>query len=415
MIEKQDGDNGVLPGTVVDTIYKYTQGTWEEVPTKLMKPRQNFECVLSGDNIFIFCGNAGDGKPPTTMIEIFNVKTYQIKSAEFRLPLGVSGCSLAWHGDDVLLVGGNRCGSEEGSTAVMKLDFKEKNILSLRDLGTKRASAIIIPIEHDKIIAVAGAKHETSIEERSWNHELFDYVWKDCTNKVKGDISEIMQKPTEYNAVLTTFCVSASIDDNFPALSTTSSFIFGNELSPFLMEFTEAMEVNFYPAPMRLQQKTGQVAYRFSKNIMYFIGGTDTTYTFYSKKVFKLNISRKSVDQVSNMSVGKAGFCIAEFKVSIIYFSYFSYTVQDKLFVFGGYTKGREFLNTGEYLSLSNDKGGWTQTAPMSVARAGAFTWSDPKNNKIYVAGGAGADNQPLNTVEVYDVEQNSWSQAGKL
>ena len=124
-----------------------------------------------------------------------------------------------------------------------------------------------------------------------------------------------MQKPTEYNAVLNTFCVSGSDEDNFPALSTESNFVFGNELSPFLMEFTEGMEVNFYPAPMRLQQKTGQVAYRHSHNTMYFIGGTDTTYTFYSKKVFKFNISEKEVLPCANMKVGKAGFCIARFEV----------------------------------------------------------------------------------------------------
>jgi hypothetical protein len=199
----------------------------------------------------------------------------------------------------------------------MKIDFKEKNILSLRDLGTKRASAIVIPIEHDQIIAVAGAKDQATMEERRWDHDILDYRWKDCTSKVTGDIQEIMQKPTEYNAVLTTFCVSGSDEDNFPALSPKSNFVFGNELSPFLMEFTEAMEVNFYPAPMRLQQKTGQVALRYSENDLYFIGGTDTTYTFYSKKVFKFDIEAKSVTQMGNMSVGKAGFCTATFGVSI--------------------------------------------------------------------------------------------------
>jgi hypothetical protein len=39
MVAKKDGDQGVLPGTVVDTIYKYSEGSWEELPTKLMKPR----------------------------------------------------------------------------------------------------------------------------------------------------------------------------------------------------------------------------------------------------------------------------------------------------------------------------------------------------------------------------------------
>jgi len=81
---------------------------------------------------------------------------------------------------------------------------------------------------------------------------LLDYIWTDCTSKVRGNITEILEKPTEYNAVLTTFCVTGGNEDNFPQLSEKSKFVFGNELSPFLMEFTENMEVNFYPAPMRL-------------------------------------------------------------------------------------------------------------------------------------------------------------------
>lgn len=61
---------------------------------------------------------------------MFDVKTGELNQADFRLPLGVFGCSLAWHGDDILMIGGERLG--ERSTAVMKLDFKEKNILSMR-------------------------------------------------------------------------------------------------------------------------------------------------------------------------------------------------------------------------------------------------------------------------------------------
>ena len=100
MVAKEAGSKSAVEGTVVDTIYKYHEGKWEQIPTRLLKPRYEFQTVLNGDNIFIFCGDAGDDKPGTTQIEIFNVKNYQITMAEYRLPLGVSGCSMAWHGDD---------------------------------------------------------------------------------------------------------------------------------------------------------------------------------------------------------------------------------------------------------------------------------------------------------------------------
>jgi hypothetical protein len=270
--------------------------------------------VLGGDNIFIFTGDSGDGLPGTTQIEIFNVKTNKIQIAEYRLPLGVSGCSMAWHGDDVLLVGGNRCGSTSGSKEVMKLDFIEKNIISLRDLHQDRSNAIVIPIEHDRILVVAGSKEGAKAEERYWEPELMDYVWRDF-NQITGDLGEIFEKPNEYSHVMTTFCVTGSDADRFPKLSTTSNFVFGNELSPWMMEFTNQMKVNFYPAPMRLQQKTGQVAYRHSHNIMYFLGGTDVTYTFYSKKVFKFDFTAKTVSQISNLGTARAGFCTIKLKV----------------------------------------------------------------------------------------------------
>jgi hypothetical protein len=316
MIAKQAGDKGILPGTVVDTIYKFRDGAWTLVPTKLMKPRYDFKTVLNGENIFIFCGDSGDGKPATTQIEIFNVKNFSIQIAEYRMPLGVSAPSMAWHGDDILLIGGNRCGTDDGSCEVVKIDFKEKNILSLRDLHTKRSNAIVIPIEHDRIAAIAGAKSKASSEERFWCPDQLDYVWADCTSKIKGDTKEIMEKPSEYSAVLRTFCVSGSDLDLFPELDPNSNFVFGNELSPFMMEFTREMKVNFYPAPMRLQQKTGQLAYRFSHDIMYFVGGTDTTYTFYSKKVFKFDIRKREVTQSGNLIESRTMFCLVPFEVS---------------------------------------------------------------------------------------------------
>lgn len=116
-------------GIILKTVFASSRGGAWQLLTELKYPRTNFEVLLNRDSIYVFGGYSGNGKS-TTLIEIFNVKTGELKVADYRLPLGVFGCSLAWHGDDILMIGGERLG--ERSTSVMKLDFREKNILSVR-------------------------------------------------------------------------------------------------------------------------------------------------------------------------------------------------------------------------------------------------------------------------------------------
>lgn len=162
--------------------------------------------------------------------------------------MGVSGCRLAWHGDDVILLGGERLGRR--SNSVVKIDFKEKNILSLRDMHKKRAGAINLAVSHDEIIVLGGDRHKTA-ELRSWNRILGDYNWTDCTKKIKN--LELIGRPTEYVSAQPTFVINAPDDANFPIFKTSSNFIFGNELTPFMMEITKEHMVKFYPAPLKFQ------------------------------------------------------------------------------------------------------------------------------------------------------------------
>jgi hypothetical protein len=210
-------------------------------------PRCDFQCVLNRHKVIIFGGIGANGKA-STAIEIFDTKTFQVTKAEYRLPLGVSGCRLAWHGDDVLLIGGERL--DKRSNGVVKIDFKEKNILSLRDMHKKRAGAIILDVSHDEIIALGGDREKTA-ELRSWNRYLGDYSWTDCTKKIKN--LDFIGKPTEYISAEPTFVINAADDDNFPIFKTSSNFIFGNELMPFMMEITQNHMVKFYPAPLKFQ------------------------------------------------------------------------------------------------------------------------------------------------------------------
>lgn len=177
---------------------------------------------------------------------------------------------------------------------------------------TPRTNAIMIPVAHDEVIALGGDEGKTA-EIRHWNKKLQDYVWTDITEKIKG--VEHIGKPIEYNAVTPTYCISAIDEDNMPDFSPDSNYVFGNELMPFMMEITSEHIVKFYPAPMRFQQKTGQMGYRVDKETIIFIGGCDATMTLVSKKTFRYLISDKTVAQMDNLSIGRYFFSACKLKV----------------------------------------------------------------------------------------------------
>ena len=111
LTEKQAGDSDTnFQGTIVQKIFHKKFGeNWETLSVEMPKPRTNFEVVLNNESLFIFAGHSG-GKAASTQIDIFNLKTRTFSQAEYRLPLGVVGASMTWHGDDVLMIGGQRAG-----------------------------------------------------------------------------------------------------------------------------------------------------------------------------------------------------------------------------------------------------------------------------------------------------------------
>lgn len=241
-------------GEVVKTVYKLERHAeqWVEV-CQLRKPRCDLEALMIGEKIFIYAGYNGFVKGRalcTTEIEIFDIESGTTSAAEYRLPLGVCGTSVTWHGEDILMIGGKRQGQK--STAVMKLDFVNKTILSLRDLSEDRSNSITIPIKFDEVLVLggAGAGSKKTAEKRTWNSHIQDYKFTNI-GTISG--SEHVEHPDEYSNVTKTFCINALDDDNFPAYDLNSNFLFGNEEMPFLMEITGDMKIEFYPAPLRLQ------------------------------------------------------------------------------------------------------------------------------------------------------------------
>ncbi len=327
--------NKQYPGKVLNKIHalKRNGDAWEEFCT-LKQPRCDLEALLVGGKLFIFGGYCGikGGKPLcTTEIEIVDLHTRETSSAQFRLPMGVCGTSVAWHGSYLLMIGGKRSGNK--TTSVMKVDFNDKTIISLRNLQQERSNSITIPVRHDEVIVFGGAgKSENGAirtgEIRYWNEHLQDYTWKNI-GEIRG--SNHIENPDEYDTVTTTFSVNAGDDDNFPNFSIESNFLFGNEEAPFLMEITGSIDIKFYPAPLKLQQKTGQLAYRKDPATIYFFAGTDSAHKLFSKKTFKLDIPTKEVTEVGKMNISRYNLATERYKVDINIIDRTTSTFQEEL------------------------------------------------------------------------------------
>jgi hypothetical protein len=215
LVQTQDGKTLYLIGGLYEKtkisadIYKYEIASqkWEKVAKSLPKPRANFETIVNGSRIYIFAGDSGE-KMPSTQIEYFDTKTGEIVSLAERLPIGVSGASIALFNRDVLLIGGDRLGQR--STGVVMLDLKDKTILSLRDLKKPRSNAIVLNTKFDEMIAIGGSG-DKSVEKRHWCDKSNDYIWSDCTKDIKG--LEVLGNPDEYSGVQSTINISLSFDD----------------------------------------------------------------------------------------------------------------------------------------------------------------------------------------------------------
>lgn len=101
-----------------------------------------------------------------------------------------------------------------------------------------------------------------------------------------------------------------------PEFSTESNFVFGSELYPFLLEITCDLMVRFFPAPLMLQQKTGQQAVRLDEDDILFVGGTDASLSLVSSKIFKYSIPKCEVKKFGSLSSGRFFFAQTVFEVS---------------------------------------------------------------------------------------------------
>ena len=124
------GQTGPEDQDVLNTIYlSSNKQAWTKV-AEMTFTRKNCNVIVNGDKLFIFGGYCGKYKFCTTKIEIFDIPSKTLNAAEYRLPQGVEGASLAWHEDKLLLVGGRRF--DKPSNEVLMLDFETKSMLSLR-------------------------------------------------------------------------------------------------------------------------------------------------------------------------------------------------------------------------------------------------------------------------------------------
>jgi N-acetylneuraminic acid mutarotase len=362
---------------------------WEKF-CELPMPRRSPNVVIIGTNMYVFGGYAGN-KNRTTQIDSVNLTTKEVKKEAFRLPIGVEGARLAWHGDNILLIGGKRT-TDLPDSNVMMLDFTNQGIISVRDLNIGRDFPLIIPQKIDEVVVIGGGKEHTA-EKRSWDSDVNDYSFKD----IKIDGMNLIENPTHYDSALTSFIDNTPTRDHFPSFASGSRIIFGNEIDCFLIEVPESLAPHFYMSPMKLQQKTGQATCRLDATTILLAGGTDVTRGKISSKTYKFYQNDGRIDNLPNLNEPR-------YVASLV-------NIGTTFFVVGGKGMNKVALASVEKLTAANEKAEkWELSAPMKQARFGHITWTDA-NSKIYVLGGTHVDEgKPANDVEVYDVATNTWT-----
>jgi hypothetical protein len=126
--------DGADPDCILTDVYKLKLkpevGTaWEKVGDLPIK-RRSANVMIANGSIYVFGGYSGSGNR-STQIDVVNTKDGSCKQEPYRLPLGVEGARMCWHGDDLLLIGGKRIG-ETADANVVQLDFEKRAILSVR-------------------------------------------------------------------------------------------------------------------------------------------------------------------------------------------------------------------------------------------------------------------------------------------
>lgn len=362
---------------------------WEKF-AQLPKERRSANVMVANGIIHVFGGVSNEGLR-STQIDTINTKTKACSQLEVRLPLGVEGARMCWHGDDLLLIGGIREGSKPDPN-VLLLDFEKKAIMSMRDLAIPRKYPLVIPVAIDEVVVIGGADTKQATIRR-WNEKLADYQFENIV--VEGQ--ELLEAMDCYDSALPTFLDVVTDRDHFPEISTESRLIFGNEIDCFLIEVTKDKIANFYKSPMKLQQKSGQTSLKTDANTIYLVGGTDYTRTKISSKTYRFLIKSKEVTELGKLELAR----------------YFPTVVNEGnlLFAIGGKIKGGQATETVEMLDLGAAPGQqkWQTIAPMKHKRFGHISWVG--KGKIYVMGGTSHDKgKPIDEIEIYDIASKTWS-----
>lgn len=360
---------------------------WEKV-CDLPLQRRSANLIISNNTIYVMGGYSGDNLR-STQIDSIDLATKIAKMEPYRLPLGVEGSRFAWHGDYILMIGGKRIENNPDAN-VLVMNWQRKGLLSMRDLQVGRDYPLVIPTEIDEVVVIGGGHHKTA-EKRSWDENAGDYSFRGI--QVPGQ--ELIENPSHYDSALPTFVTDIKSKEDFPNFGKDTRILFGNEIDCFVIEFPENLVANFYFSPLKLQQKTGQVALRHGHNEIYLIGGTDVSRTKISSKSYKFLIDAKEIVELGKMKHPR----------------YFTQVVAvgNDFYAIAGKGKGGKALAECEKMTINVPKPEWVEIAPLSAPRFGHVAWE--AGDKIFVIGGTTADKGvPVNTCEVYDVKANKWS-----
>ena len=349
-------------------------------------------------NRVIYVMGGGNLKTRSTQIDSVHTVTAVSKKEEYRLPMGVEGARMAWFDNNILFIGGKR-NEDKPDNIVYQMNFRKKGILSSRDLVYARDCPLLFPLKNQEILVLGGTNNRNA-EIRQWDQEQEDYVFKPCT----VEVTTLLDPSAHYETAKPTFVVAGAEEDQFPALSTKSKFMFGNEVDNYFVEFPDTLIPSFFWSSMTLQQKSGQSAYRFDPNTIYFVGGTDMTRTKLSYKSYKFDLTTKKTLEIAKLSEARHSIGLAK--------------LGNYLYAIGGKRlDSQQASSTVERVSQITEMVKWEQVPPLiSGGRFGHSIWTSTNGKKIFVMGGLNKEGtNPDDTLEVYDSLTNTWTKNSSL
>jgi hypothetical protein len=293
--------------------------------------------------------------------------------------------------NEIAILGGKLTAGN--SRRVWTYDLLNQTVINNKHLSNKSILAKHTVLSNDQLLIVG----ESDEGEYFWE----DYCFKYNSPVVKGTFdlpSDKLEKIKQYNfnqPNLIIFKNDSLIFDFRSRDYAQKSIIFGTDIEPFQIEvdgWTGSIDIMSIPSNLKLKNYSGTC--RISQNRIFVAGGVSNDMKKVYKKAFIYDLNLRTVNSAGSMGSDRYSF-------ATIFCNGFIYCL-------GGRSYGddnKSIQNHCERFDINTYK--WQELPPLQIKRctSNAFT----VQNKIFVAGGYIAHKKRTDTIEFLNEESFCW------